>query len=187
MATGKSNKSLGILIIVAIIVVIAAIVIPLHRSKNTHEHLLGALDAASGAKLAVAEAAVVKGVAPSELDAADIQWNPATASNPYVAKINVGDGGRITVVTRDTGTKPDPTLVLTPTPAAKSGAIEWHCTVTEGNPAILPDRCPAETASATGASAAMAASVATAASSAAPAASAVPAASAATATSAGKP
>ncbi len=147
MAKNKGNTALTVIIIIAIIVIILAIAIPAYRSSQTHKHLNAALDAASGAKLVVEEAATIKGTTPAKLTKADVNWDAHKVESPYVASITISNGGQITVTTRDTGSKPDPVLLLTPTVATggNTGVI-WHCDVAGENTSIVPDGCSKETA-----------------------------------------
>lgn len=143
MATGKGNKYLTIIVVIAIIVIILAIVIPMYRSGQVHKHLNTALDGASSAKLVVEEAATVRGGDLSLLKADELHWNKQATSNPYVADIHVLDGGRVRVTTRNTGSRPDPVFMLTPTQEHDSATIDWQCSVVQGSTSALPDDCPA--------------------------------------------
>lgn len=140
MATGKGNKLLGVVIAIAIIVIVLAIVIPAWHSRQAHKHLNAALEATSAAKLVVEEAATVKGIPPAELGQ-DFHTGNVQTDSPYVADMRFLEGGRIEVHTRDTGTTPDPVLLLTPTQASDGASILWQCSIEEGATSPSPDGC----------------------------------------------
>lgn len=143
MASGKGNKFLGIIIAIAIIVIVLAIVVPAWHSRQTHNHLNAALDAASAAKLVVEEAATVKGVPPAELSEG-FHEGAIKVDSPYVKSMRLLDGGRIEVHTRDTGASPDPVLLLTPTQASDGVSILWQCRIEEGATSPSSDGCVAK-------------------------------------------
>ncbi len=143
MATGKGNKLLGVVIAIAIIVIVLAIVIPAWHSRQVHTRLNTALDATSAAKLVVEEAATIKGVPPAELGE-DFHKGTTRIASPYVGEVQYLEGGRIEVHTRDTGAKPDPVLLLTPTQASDGSSILWQCSIEEGATSPSPDGCVAK-------------------------------------------
>jgi type IV pilus assembly protein PilA len=61
-----------------------------------------------------------------------------------VSKIDISQSGRITIATKDTGSSPDPTFLLTPieTSSKQGGApLTWSCDIIAGNAQIKPDSC----------------------------------------------
>lgn len=140
---GRSNVTLIAVIVILVVIVVAAI--PWWRNHQTVSHVETALKAADGAKVAVMEAATVQGGA-SHIKASELGYNHAVADNPYVAHIDIADGGRITISTKDTGAEPDPELVLTPVQnnGDDHSAISWTCSVSVGNTAAAPEDCRSE-------------------------------------------
>jgi type IV pilus assembly protein PilA len=140
---GRSNVT--IIAVIVILVVIVAAAIPWWRSHQTVSHVQTALKAADGAKVAVMEAAAVQGGA-SHIKASELGYSHAVADNPYVAHIEIADGGRITISTKGTGAEPDLQLVLTPVQnnGDDQSAINWTCSVSVGNADAAPENCRSE-------------------------------------------
>ncbi len=153
MRSIKGMSLITIMVIVAILAVIAAFAIAAWRNQVTRDHVADALKAADAAKLVVMEAATTRGGLAS-LKGSDLGYNPAAVANEYVGKLEISDGGRITLTTRNTGVSPDPVLVLIPSQNGTDGSkppIGWDCTMTVGPQAATPTSC-SETGSMTPAS-----------------------------------
>jgi type IV pilus assembly protein PilA len=146
---GTSNTL--IIIVIVILVAIAAVTIPLWRNHRISGRIDAALKAVDAAKVAVMEAAAVHDGL-THIKAAELGYNPAASTNPYVARIEIIDGGRITLTTKDTGAKPDIQLLLTPV-GNTNASIVWDCSVIAGDANLVPHNCrkavPAEAPAAT--------------------------------------
>lgn len=136
----------GIAVIVALIIIAAIIAIawPMWRAHQVQSRVTTALAAAAGAKLAVMEAQTIAGSV-TKIRAAEVGYtDQAAARRPYVAQIRVGDGGTITVQTKDTGARPDPVLRLIPVAGATQ--LTWRCQLVAGQPSEAPADCAVSTA-----------------------------------------
>jgi type IV pilus assembly protein PilA len=143
MRASKGISLVTLLVIVAILVVMAAVAIPAWRNHQIAAHADQALKAGDAAKLVVMEAVTTRGGL-IRLQPGDLSYNAASASSPYVSKIDISQSGRITIVTKDTGSSPDPTFLLTPieTSNKQGGApLTWSCDIIAGNTQIKPASC----------------------------------------------
>jgi type IV pilus assembly protein PilA len=140
MQRGRSNTA--VVVVIVILIVIIAIAYPWWRNHQTAGRVDTALKAADAAKVAVMEAATVHG-GPMHIKASELGYNAGASENPYVSHIDVADGGRITVTTKNTGASPDIQLLLTPVQGNGSdkAAINWVCSVVSGNPDAAPADC----------------------------------------------
>lgn len=147
MQRGRSNTA--VIVVILVLIVLIAIAYPWWRNRQIAEHVETALNAADAAKVTVMEAATVKG-SPVHIKASELGYRASASQNPYVANIEIADGGRITVTTKDTGADPDMRLLLTPTQGNGNdrAAIRWICSVASGNPDAAPADCrnPTDTA-----------------------------------------
>lgn len=142
MQTSRGISLVTILVVLAILVVVAAFAIPAWHDRVARDHIEEAMKATDAPKLVVMEAATTKGGL-AHVTLSDLAYNAGPPSD-YVDKIELADGGRITLTTRNTGIKPDPVLVLLPVePAADnpSRTISWTCTMVVGNQSAAPGAC----------------------------------------------
>lgn len=145
MTQQKGSTALNIVLVLAVLAIVAALAIPAYYNHVIRGRVSQALKVADAAKLVVLESATTRGGV-ARITAEDAQFNAAAVKDPYVASVTVGDGGRITVITRDTGSSPDPVLLLTPieAPSAqKPGPITWACSVLTGDSRMAPRECTA--------------------------------------------
>lgn len=137
---GQSNRTTrgGI----AALLVIAAIAlwelgVPLLYTYSVKHHVALALDEVAAVKLAVMESATVRGglarVHPDTL-------HYHVPQEEYLSRVDVADGGLITLTTQDTGANPDPVIVLVPV-ESRNGDVVWSCQVFQGDPALVPPGC----------------------------------------------
>ncbi|HEY0197187.1 MAG TPA: pilin [Rhodanobacter sp.] len=140
MQRGRSNTT--IVVVIVILIVIIAVAYPWWRNHQTAGRVDSALKAADAAKVAVMEAATVHG-GPLHIKASELGYNASASENPYVSHIEIADGGRITVTTKDTGAAPDIQLLLTPVQGNGNdhAAISWVCSVVSGNVDATPADC----------------------------------------------
>lgn len=140
----ERSRSLMIgLALLAIVAVIASLAIPAWRNHRTTERLDTALQAGEAAKLVVMEAVTVRGGL-NQLKPSDLSFNAASALNPYTAKIDISETGRITVATQNTGATPDPVFLLTPLDSSANGGsapLTWSCDIIAGATQWKPERC----------------------------------------------
>lgn len=163
MATRNDHPLVSILIGLAVIAVLAAIGIPALHNNSVSNHVEDALKATDAAKLVVMEAATTNGGL-ARIKASDLKYNPAAAANAFVARVEIADGGNITLTTKDTGGNPDPILLLVPSDDSKNKEttpIHWSCRVIAGDLHAIPDQCNQDNNLTRASSAATAASPAT--------------------------
>lgn len=144
MAARISKKSILVtLAVIAIVAVIILIFVPMYRAHKIRQRVTSAVEVASAAKLLVMEAATIRGGL-DKVKPGDLSYNPHSLTGPYVAKVNIANGGLITLSTRSTGSKPDLVLLLTPTSRAdqvSTSPIEWTCAVLIGDIRLAPAQC----------------------------------------------
>lgn len=130
------------IVVIVILVAIVAIAFPRWRSHQVANHIETALKAADGAKVAVVEAATVQGGI-KRVKADGLGYNHAATGNPYVARIDIADGGVITILTKNTGAAPDPQLLLVPIQGGdiNQAPISWRCSTSVGDTAASPANC----------------------------------------------
>ena len=116
-----------LMIVVAIIGILAAIAIPQYQNYVARAQVSEALVLASGAKTGVAEYAMVTGDFPASNELAGLDSTPTNIKGKYVASVEVGDDGVITVTFKPTAHSKiqSKTLELKPTPT--SGSVTWAC------------------------------------------------------------
>lgn len=142
MGTLKKSTLVNLAVVLVIVVVVAAFALPAWRSHNARKHVETALSATAAAKLVVMEAAMMRGSL-DKVTPADLEHNTGQ-DNRYVERITVGDGGQITLTTRNTGADPDPVLVLVPAEPAGGGissSIQWSCVLIKGSALAAPKHC----------------------------------------------
>jgi type IV pilus assembly protein PilA len=142
MKLQRGRSYITILVVIAILVVVGVVAFPWWHNRQIAGNVETALKAADAAKVAVTEAVTVKGGL-DRVKASELGYNPDASSSPYIAHIAVADGGRITIVTRDTGAQPDIQLLLTPEHGADNNhaAIQWDCSVSAGDTDQTPPEC----------------------------------------------
>ncbi|WP_426689789.1 pilin [Rhodanobacter ginsengiterrae] len=142
MQTNRGISLITVLVILAILAVVAAFAFPAWHARVAREHIEEAIKAADAPKLVVMEAATTHGGL-AHVSKDDLAYNPGSA-NEYVEKLEVGDGGRITLTTRNTGIEPAPVLVFLPEEPGKDDAgrpISWSCTMVVGAQSSAPPAC----------------------------------------------
>lgn len=143
MRKSKGISLVSVLLVIVVLVVVAAFAIPAWRNHQTEARTYQALKAGDAAKLVVMEAVTTRGGL-NYLRPGDLSYNSTTALGPYVSRIDVSQSGRITIVTKDTGSSPDPTFLLTPIEASgnQAGApLAWNCDIIAGNDQVKPASC----------------------------------------------
>ncbi|MDY7576807.1 pilin [Herbaspirillum sp. RTI4] len=127
--TGRRIKGftlIELMVVLGIIGLLASFAIPQYRNYMVRTRVVEGLNLASGAKLAVAEAAQAQ-VMGKALTAAQVAYT-SPESTPNVESIAVGEGGVVTITYKagigDVNVT-SPTLTLVPTFGA--GAISWQC------------------------------------------------------------
>lgn len=130
-----------LMIVIAIIAILVAIALPAYQDYTIRTKVSEALVQAAPAKLAVAETAASIGSL-ANVTQANSGFAFTTNATPYVTSIAIGNGGQITVTTRNTGATTAPVLRLTPTAGATSDdPITWACTLQAGLPKHVPATC----------------------------------------------
>jgi type IV pilus assembly protein PilA len=139
--TSALSRTIAFALVGVVAVLVAGILVPAWRSHKTRQHVNQALYAAEAVKLVVMEAATTTGSV-AGIKASDLSYNPSAVTSPYVASVELADGGRITVRTRGTGATPDPILLLVPGEAWSEGAaLQWSCSLVNGDPTVAPADC----------------------------------------------
>ncbi|WP_430388222.1 hypothetical protein [Dyella sp. 20L07] len=136
-------KPLPLITLYALLAIAAALAFPAWRSHRITDHLDQALKAGDAAKLVVMEATTMRGGL-AQLKPDDLNYNAQAAQNAYVARVDISQSGRITIITRDTGASPDPTFLLTPLEGVKDNGgapLTWSCDVIAGNTQWKPLSC----------------------------------------------
>lgn len=146
MTVQKSKTLITILVLLVVVVVIAGAAIG-YRNNRSSQHVTTAIRAADAAKLVVMEAATVHGGL-DKVVSSELAYNPRSVVNPYVASVVIADGGHITLTTRDTGSTPDPVLLLTPRETVSTNTpapIAWSCSVIRGSVSAASTGCNSST------------------------------------------
>jgi type IV pilus assembly protein PilA len=138
----RRTSKVTIIVSILILLVIVAIVVPLWRHHEISGRVDTALKATDAAKVAVMEAATVHGGL-SNVKAGELGYSPSASSTPYVSRIDIADGGLITLATKGTGATPDVQLLLTPKQADgnASAPINWDCNILVGDADSVPVNC----------------------------------------------
>ena len=132
-----------LMIVVAIIGVIAAIAIPAYTNYTIRVQIAEGLALSSGAKSAVAEYEAYSGAWPEDNDAAGLP-QPTQVQGKFTDSVSVGPDGQITVAVGGDahGMINGGTVLITPT--SNVGNLEWVCTSTNIENALLPSECRTE-------------------------------------------
>lgn len=135
-----------LMIVVAIIGILAAIAIPAYKDYTIRAQVSEGLTLASGAKAAVSEFYMDRGVFPVTNDEAGISL-AAEIFGRYATDVTVGALGIITVTYNQPDTHADlvadgGVLVMTPIAGVAQGSVTWDCDTASTLPAKwLPAAC----------------------------------------------
>ena len=133
-----------LMIVVAIIGILAAIAIPAYQDYTIRAQVSEGLNLSAGAKAAVSEYFMDRGVLPADNAEAGIATVPTEIQGNYVSQLEVLNGV-ITVTYSSAAPQAannlinGATLTLTPN-TAQPGAVDWDCT-SGLQPKHLPSAC----------------------------------------------
>jgi type IV pilus assembly protein PilA len=141
MFRSRRSQAVTFLSILALVVMVVVVALPAWQRHRTQQHVLEAMDGVAGAKLAVMETAVVKGGL-ARIAGSDVKYQAQPGRTIYLGAVTVGNGGVITLSTRQTGAAIDPVLKLVPTENPdRTGEIGWTCILVSGSPNTVPSSC----------------------------------------------
>jgi type IV pilus assembly protein PilA len=121
-----------LMIVIAIIGILAAIAIPAYQDYTIRTKVSESLSLAAAAKAAVTETNASTGALPGSNAAAGLPAANQITGN-YVASVEVGGSGVITITLAAAGIGGNPTMdgqTLTLTPSvAQEGSVTWTCAI----------------------------------------------------------
>ncbi|ROU07500.1 pilin [Lysobacter enzymogenes] len=130
-----------LMIVIAILGILIAIALPAYQDYQVRTKATEGLNVAAAAKLAVAESANDNGGV-LKVTKANTAYNFTANSTKYVAAVDVGANGVISITTRNTGATADIKFTLTPTENTDRSAIAWACTYAGGDKeSQIPSSC----------------------------------------------
>ena len=130
-----------LMIVVAIIGILAAIAIPAYQDYTIRAQVSEGLNLAGGAKAAVSEYTMDRGVFPTTNLLAGLSANAGDISGKYVSGVSVGAAGLVTVTYGGDAHAIIDTKTLLMTPQTNPGSIEWVCSSATIDNKHLPAAC----------------------------------------------
>jgi len=134
-----------LMIVVAIIGILAAIAIPAYQDYTIRAQVSEGLNLSAGAKAAVSEYFMDRGVLPANNTEAGIATQATQIQGNYVSQLNVANG--VITVTYSSAAPQSAnaaingaTLTLTPN-TVNPGAVDWDCSSASLAPKHLPSAC----------------------------------------------
>jgi|SRR5579859_1714506 len=142
MIRRNSATACGALAVLAMVAAAMAVLgSPQWHIYRTRRHIADALRQVDAAKLAVMETATIKGGL-AHVRASEVQYSARLVRKEYISRVEITDGGVITMMTRNTGASTDPVIVLIPEEDFSTyGDVEWNCQVFLGDVSLAPASC----------------------------------------------
>ena len=129
-----------LMIVVAIIGILAAIAIPAYQDYTIRAQVSEGLNLSGGAKAAVSEFFMDRGVWPSDNTAAGLATIPTDISGKYVVSVAVGSG-LVTVTYGNDANNAILNDTLLMSPLGSGGSVEWTCKSADLADKHLPAAC----------------------------------------------
>jgi len=133
-----------LMIVIAIIAIILTLALPVYSTYLVRSKIGEGLSVANAAVTAVSATCVEDmTIAPLTNNKAGYNFTPDPGDEAYVESIVVSGSCTdpvITITTKNTGTSPDPILVLTGAVRPGNGYVSWVCSSTSPN-SLLPSSC----------------------------------------------
>ncbi len=134
----KGFTLIELMIVIAIVAILVALAVPAYQDYTVRAKVSECINAAAPAKLAVSETFQSDGVMPATDDAAGFLHDPTQ----YCAGVTMTGAGVIQITTQATGANGgDPVALLTATPTANTGNVDWACSISAGAPRYFPREC----------------------------------------------